>query len=106
MGAIFSTKQKQKINQNTSGTQYSTTTPIAPLNASNFTNNYLDIVSKLGLKSPGDYVAGPSQLQNQAWQQAGNLGGWQQGMNSANAFARQAGSAPAGPRSRSTPRAG
>lgn len=82
-----SSKTKTKTNQ--------TTTPVIsePYKTafSGFTNQIGDFLEM----DPTQFVAPPSELQLSAFDQAGNLGGWEQYLNQAAGYANQAANAPA-----------
>jgi hypothetical protein len=87
--------KKSKTTENSTTNTLTTSTPtVAPW----LSNNYQQLgqqIADFGKTDPSSYVAGPSQLQTQAFSQAGNLGGWQSLFDQAGTAATAAGNAPA-----------
>lgn len=83
-------KKKSTTNQNTSFNQTSTSTPtVAPWLEGNY-QGLGQQIQDFSKTDPTSYVAGPSNLQTQAFGQAGSLGGWQGLMGQAGSMAQSA----------------
>lgn len=92
MGLSSSKKtSKETTKQTTSGT----TTPTNPEWVNSSIKGYVDKINAFGQKDPNSLVAPASDLQQQAWGGAKNLGGWKTGLDGASAMASKAGNAPA-----------
>lgn len=79
--SIFSSKTKTKVD--------------VPSYAKGPLTQYAGQIGNLLKQDPASFVAGPSELQNLAYDQAKNLGGWQAPMNDALGAVKAAGAAPA-----------
>lgn len=76
-----SAKKTTTVNQTQNET--ATTRPNLPDNVSGGLGHFADTINLLNGADPYQYVAPPSSLQQQAWGQASNLGGWQAGTGAA-----------------------
>lgn len=82
-----------KKSKTTSNQTYNQTSTSAPTVAPWLNSNYQGLgqqISDFAKTDPASYVAGPSDLQSQAFNQAGNLGGWQGLFSQAGSMAQSA----------------
>jgi hypothetical protein len=91
---LSSSKSKTTTNQTQNQTTTGTQTPITPDYLENAARDYVGRIQQFGNTNPQSYVAPASSLQQQAWQQAGQLGS-QPGSQQAMDMAQQAGQSPA-----------
>lgn len=82
LGSIFGTKSKTK--------------PIVVGPMGGYLNEYAGAVNAFSKTDPNSYVAGPSQLQQQAFSSTGNLGAGSANLSAATKYARQGAAGPAG----------
>jgi hypothetical protein len=82
LGSIFGTKSKTK--------------PIVVGPMGGYLNDYAGAVNAFSKTDPNSYVAGPSQLQQQAFSSTGNLGAGSANLSAATKYARQGAAGPAG----------
>lgn len=92
---LSSSKSKQTTDQTTNQQTSGTTMPIAPDNVLSNVNDYISGISNFANSDPNQYVAGASPLQQQAWNNTGQLSGWQP--QAATAASMAAGVGGAGP---------
>jgi hypothetical protein len=90
---LSTSKSTQTQNQNT--TQTGTTTPNAPSWVTDGLQNYIGGIDAMSGADPSSFVAGASPLQQQAWNNAGALGGQNGNFAAASQIAMNAANAPA-----------
>lgn len=90
---LSSSSSTQKENSTSSGTQTATTTPTAPSWFSTGLENMVGGINNFASADPNSFVAPASPLQNQAFDNASNLGGWQGNNNAAANMAQNVGNA-------------
>lgn len=84
---------KTKTTQDQTSNQTGTTMPITPDWLTDAAKGYVDRIGAYGDTDPNSYIAGASPLQQQAWGNASNLGGWRPQAATAAGLALDAGSA-------------
>jgi hypothetical protein len=85
------TTTTQNTSQNSNQTENATTTPVTPDFLTNAATNYVGRIGSFGDMDPNQFVAPASPLQQQAWQNAGNMGEWRQQTATASQLANAAG---------------